>query len=235
VPAPRKSPSDTERRAALSKSLLERYGVLTREAAAAEGIAGGFSSVYPVLKAMEESGQVRRGYFVAGLGATQFALPGADDRLRGERESPEPESAQTLVLAATDPANPYGAALPWPSAAPEGASRPQRAAGAQVVLRAGELLAWIGRTETNLLAFLPAEDPARVAAARDLAGALARLVESGRRRAVLVGKVDGRDPRDSALAPHLVEAGFLHGSRGYLKRLSGQRTADSGRRTADGG
>ena len=223
VPAPRKAPTDTERRAALSRALLERHGVLTREAVAAEGIAGGFSTVYPVLKAMEEAGQVRRGYFVAGLGATQFALAGADDRLRGEREAPEPEAARTLVLAATDPANPYGAALPWPSSsASDAAARPQRAAGAQVVLRSGELLAWIGRTETNLLTFLPADEPARAAAARELARALARLVESGRRRAVLVGKVDGKDPRESPLAPHLVEAGFLHASRGYLKRLSAQ-------------
>ena len=214
-------PSDTERRAALARVLLERHGVLTREAVAAEGIVGGFSTVYPVLKAMEEAGQVRRGYFVAGLGATQFALAGADDRLRGEREAPEPEAARTLVLAATDPSNPYGAALAWPSSsASDGAARPQRAAGAQVVLRSGELLAWIGRTETNLLTFLPADEPARAAAARELARALARLVETGRRRAVLVGKVDGRDPRETPLAPHLVEAGFLHASRGYLKRLS---------------
>ena len=140
-------------------------------------------------------------------------------RTRGSRA----EAARTLVLAATDPANPYGAALPWPSpSASDAAARPQRAAGAQVVLRSGELLAWIGRTETNLLTFLPADEPARVAAARELARALARLVESGRRRAVLVGKVDGKDPRESPVAPHLVEAGFLHASRGYLKRLSAQ-------------
>jgi ATP-dependent helicase Lhr and Lhr-like helicase len=237
VPRPRKAPSETERRTALSRALLERYGVLTREAVGAEGIAGGFSSVYPVLKVMEESGQLRRGYFVAGLGATQFALPGADDRLRGEREAPEPEAARTLVLAATDPANPYGAALPWPIPAPEGAARPQRAAGAQVVLRNGELVAWIGRTETNLLTFLPADEPARSAAAADLARTLGALVETGRRRAVLVGKVDGGDPRQSPIAPHLVGAGFLWGSRGYLKRLSSSPpsppAANGGRRTAD--
>ena len=236
VPRPRKVPSETERRTALSRALLERYGVLTREAVGAEGIAGGFSSVYPVLKVMEESGQLRRGYFVAGLGATQFALAGADDRLRGEREAPEPEAARTLVLAATDPANPYGAALPWPIHAPEGAARPQRAAGAQVVLRNGELVAWIGRTETNLLTFLPADEPARSAAAGDLARALGALVETGRRRAVLVGKVDGGDPRQSALAPHLVGAGFLWGSRGYLKRISSSPPsppANGGRQTPD--
>ncbi len=220
----RKPPSETERRAALVRALLDRHGVVTREAVAAEGIVGGFASVYPVFKAMEEAGQVRRGYFVAGLGATQFALPGADDRLRGQREAPEPDAAQTLVLAATDPANPYGAALAWPQAG-AGDARPQRAAGAQVVLKDGELLAWIGRTETNLLTFLPAEEPDRSAGARDLAKGLSRLVETGRRRAVLVGKVDGRDPRESPLAPHLADAGFLAGSRGYLKRMTPSQTA----------
>jgi ATP-dependent Lhr-like helicase len=189
---------------------------LTREAVAAEGIAGGFSSVYPVLKAMEEAGQIRRGYFVAGLGATQFALPGADDRLRSLREASE--APQPLVLAATDPANPWGAALPWPA----GDARPQRAAGAQVILRDGALLGWIGRAESNLMTFLAAAEPERSAAAEALVGALARVVESGRRRAVLVSKIDGRDPRESPLAPYLNAAGFLSGSRGYLKLIPTQ-------------
>jgi ATP-dependent Lhr-like helicase len=116
-----KMPSPTERRTALARALLERYGVVTREAAHAEGIAGGFSAVYEVLKAMEDAGRVRRGYFVAERGATQFALPGADDRLRAARE---PEGApKIVVLAATDPANPYGASLAWPHV--EEGSRPK--------------------------------------------------------------------------------------------------------------
>ena len=194
--------------------LLERYGVLTREAVHAEGIAGGFSAVYEVLKALEDAGRIRRGYFVAGLGATQFALPGAEDRLRSLREpSEEPE---TLVLAATDPANPYGAALPWP----ETDARPQRAqrGGAQVILRDGALIAYAGRTERNLITFLPSEEPERGHAARAIAGTLTGLVESGRRRALLVAKVDGQAPASSPLGPYLIEAGFLPGSRGYLKR-----------------
>ncbi|MBM3879221.1 MAG: DEAD/DEAH box helicase [Verrucomicrobia bacterium] len=105
-------PSDTERRTALAHQLLARYGVLTREAVLAEGMPGGFATVYEVLKAMADRGQVRQGYFVAGLGATQFALPGAEERLRALRR--KPETPQTLTLAAADPANPYGAALPWP-------------------------------------------------------------------------------------------------------------------------
>ncbi|HEY1250850.1 MAG TPA: helicase-related protein, partial [Thermoanaerobaculia bacterium] len=222
---PRKPPTETERRTALAKILLARYGVLTRESVSAEGIEGGFSAVYPVLKAMEESGQIRRGYFVAGLGATQFAVPGADDRLRASRDaSDEP---QTVVLAASDPANPWGAALPWPA----GEARAQRAAGAQVILRDGVLLGWIGRAESNLFTFLPATDPERGAAAAAVAEALARQVDTGRRRAILVRRVDGQDPRESALAPYLAAAGFFAGSRGYLKKLSVHSSQSSVPRT----
>ena len=124
--------------------LLERNGVLTREAALAEGVEGGFAGVYPVLKALEERGQVRRGYFVAGLGATQFALPGAVDRLRAQRE-PE-RGAKAVVLAATDPAQVYGGALPWP----ESAGRPARAAGSMVVLVEGEAVAYLDRGGRSL-------------------------------------------------------------------------------------
>ena len=207
------APTETERRTALTTSLLERYGVLTREAVHAEDVPGGFSAVYPVAKAMEEAGRVRRGYFVAGLGAAQFALPGADDRLRSLREPSE--DPQTLVLAANDPANPFGAALPWPER--EGA-RPQRAAGAQVILEDGRLVAWLGRAERNLLTYLPETEPERTESAKAVAAALAALVSGGRRRALLVGKIDGDDPAQSPLAPFLREAGFHAGSRGYLMR-----------------
>jgi len=164
---------------------------------------------------MEDAGRVRRGYFVAGLGAAQFALPGADDRLRALREPSE--EPQTLVLAATDPANPYGAAIAWPER--EGA-RPQRVAGAQVVLADGRLVAWISRAERNLLTFLPESDPERTGSARAIASALASLVADGRRRALLIAKVDGADPAASPLASFLAEAGFLPGSRGYLIRAA---------------
>jgi len=215
LPAPSGTP--TERSMALAQVLLSRYGVLTREAVHAEGVQGGFAAVYDVLKAMEESGRARRGYFVAGLGATQFALPGADERLRALRDPPEePEIA---VLAATDPANPYGAMLPWPSRGADGeGARPQRAAGAHVVLVGGELAAWLGRGEQNLLTFLPAEEPERSRRARALANALARLVDSGRRRALLISRVDGEPVQSSALGPLLVAAGFSAGHKGYLKR-----------------
>ena len=99
--------------AALTQQLLARHGVLTREAVSAESVPGGFGIVYPVLKGLEEHGRIRRGYFVAGLGATQFALPGALDLLRSMRDAPD--EVEVAVLAATDPANPYGATLRWPS------------------------------------------------------------------------------------------------------------------------
>jgi ATP-dependent Lhr-like helicase len=109
--------------AALTQQLLARHGVLTREAVAAESVPGGFGIVYPVLKGLEENGRIRRGYFVAGLGATQFAMPGALDLLRSMRDAPD--EAEVAVLAATDPANPYGATLKWPAVAPDGASAGQ--------------------------------------------------------------------------------------------------------------
>jgi len=208
--------SETERRAALVMQLLERYGVLTREVAQTENIPGGFSAIYEVLKAMEENGKIRRGYFVAGRGATQFALPGADDRLRALRQ--EPEQPRTLILAATDPANPYGASLPWPER--EGA-RAGRVAGAQVILHNGHLAAWIGRTERSLLTFLPANEPERGECAEAITRALAELVDEGQRRAVLISKIDGQAPDASALAPYLKAAGFALGSKGFLKRLVG--------------
>ena len=128
-------PTPTEAAHANALQLIERYGVVTREAVLAEGVAGGFAGVYGVLKVLEERGQVRRGYFVDGLGAAQFALPGAVDRLRAARDTPDPaihpESVPApFVLASTDPAQPYGAALAWP----ETAGRPARTATSAVVL-----------------------------------------------------------------------------------------------------
>jgi len=164
---------------------------------------------------------VRRGYFVAGLGGAQFAVPGAEERLRSFRES----SAEplTVVLAATDPANPYGATLAWPRV--DGEGRAQRAAGAQVVLHDGALVGWLGRGEQNLQTFLPDEEPGRTHAARALAHALAAQVDEGRRKAFLIARVDGEDVNASPLAPALKEAGFAPGIKGYLKRAPLARVA----------
>ena len=210
--------SETERRAGIAQQLLERHGVLTREAAAHEVDAGGFSVVYPVLKAMEEAGRIRRGYFVEGLGAVQFAWPGAEDRLRGLRDEDPGEPRSLRVLAATDPANPYGGALPWPEH-PSG--RPQRGAGARVVLHGGALIGFLHRSEATLLTYLPDEEPARSEAARALAEALAARVVQGARRSQLVARIDGADPREHPLRPFLEARGFAPTGRGLLLRTAG--------------
>ena len=182
--------------------LLERYGVLTREAALGEGLEGGFAGVYPVLKALEERGRVRRGYFVAGLGAAQFALPGAVDRLRSHRELTH---RRRVVLAATDPAQPYGAALPWP----ESDGRPARAAGAHVVLIDGELAAYLERGGHSLATF----------GVDGWATALHQLVERGRYRSLEIRKVNGEPVREvESAAEQLREAGFVDGYKGLVYR-----------------
>jgi ATP-dependent helicase Lhr and Lhr-like helicase len=216
LPAPSGTP--TERAAALAQALLARHGVVTREAVQAEDVAGGFAAVYRVLKVMEEGGRARRGYFVAGLGGAQFAVPGAEERLRSFREPASGLPPLTLVIAATDPANPYGATLPWPRKDEDGESRAQRAAGAQVVLHDGALIGWLGRGEHNLHTFLPGEEPAHGQCARALARALAALVDEGRRKALLIARVDGEDVNAARLAPELRAAGFTAGIKGYLKR-----------------
>ncbi len=202
------TPTPTERSYARTLQLLERYGVLTREAVLAEGVPGGFAAVYGVLKALEERGQVRRGYFVAGQGAAQFALPGAVDRLRSEREVAEPDEVEPVVLAATDPAQPYGGALPWP----ESAGRPARVAGALVVLRAGEPVAWLDRRGHHLVTFPAAATDDR------WVDALVRLVKDGRVRSMEIRKIDGEPITASVWLTPLRTAGFADGYKGLTLR-----------------
>jgi ATP-dependent Lhr-like helicase len=210
--APRDSrPStQTERANAVARQLLSRYGVVVREAAAVESIAGGFSAVYPILKAMEEAGRTRRGYFVAGLGATQFATAGALDLLRSFRD--EPDKPEVVMLAATDPANPYGALVNWPE------SGPQRAVGASVILVNGALAAYVGRGEKQLSVYLPEDEPLRGTVARAIAATLASLVREGGRRAILITEVNAAPVSKSAIAPYLAEAGFVPSGLGYQMR-----------------
>jgi ATP-dependent Lhr-like helicase len=203
----------TEKATANAQQLLSRYGVLTREAPGAEGIPGRFSAVYPVLKAMEDAGRVRRGYFVAGLGATQFATAGALDVLRSFRD--EPEEPETVFIAATDPANPYGAIVKWPEANDRNLTR---SVGASVILVNGALAAYHGRGEKQLVTFLPEEEPSRSMTAREVARALASRVEQGTRRALLISEIDGQPVARHALAPFLAEAGFTPSAVGYQKR-----------------
>ena len=203
--------SPTEAAAARAQQLLARYGVLTREVAGAEGIAGGFSAVYDVLKALEDAGRIRRGYFASGVGATQFALPAALDLLRSLKEMPE--DAEVVVLAATDPANPYGTILHWPNAATgeDRARTPTRSAGSLVVMVNGALAAYISRGARQLLAFLPEDEPSRSTTARALARTLARF-------RLLVQEINGIPAGEHPLAAFLIEAGFNPSAMGFQIR-----------------
>jgi len=205
VPLLQPEPTTTESAHARATQLLERHGVLTREAVLAEGAPGGYAGVYGVLRALEESGKARRGYFVDGLGAAQFALPGAVDRLRDLREAErEPE---VVALAAADPAQPYGAALPWP----ESAGRPARAAGAYVVLADGEPSAFLERGARSLLSFERGRDAA-------WPDALVSLVKDGRVRRIELARIDGVTAATSPFAEALRDAGFADGYRGFVLR-----------------
>ena len=199
-------PPPTESALARAHQLLDRYGVVTRETALGEGTEGGFAGVYPVLKALEERGEARRGYFVAGLGAAQFALPGAVDRLRGARTL-EPDAAP-VVLAATDPAQPYGAALGWP----ESPGRPARTAGAHVVLIDGTPAVMVERGGRSLATFEGAES------SDAWIEAIIGLVKDGRLRKLEIAKVDGVAIRDTRWAARLEAAGFAPAYKGMLYR-----------------
>ena len=198
------APTGTQVAHATALQLLERHGVLTREAVLAESVRGGFAGVYGVLKVLEERGTVRRGYFIDGLGAAQFAVPGAVDRLRAAEPLPEP-----IVLAATDPAQPFGATLDWP----ETRGRPARTTGAVVVIDDGEALAWIDLRGHHLVTF-----PASLERTAWV-DALVGLVKDGRTRAIDVRKIDGMahdadDPRVRAICEALCARGFIAGYRG---------------------
>jgi ATP-dependent Lhr-like helicase len=225
-------PTSTEARHALALQLLNRYGVLTREAVAAENVPGGFSAVYDVLKALEESGRIRRGYFVAGLGATQFALPSAVDLLRQLRTEPPIEKPEFVQMAASDPANPYGSVLRWPDlpvTEDDAESAPRvltRAAYAEVVLRNGQLVAWLRRNNPHLLVFLPAEEPERSQVAAGLAHFLSARgqdrMRAGSHQGVLITTINGQPVAAHSMSRFLMDAGFHPGPLGlHLRRIPG--------------
>jgi ATP-dependent helicase Lhr and Lhr-like helicase len=197
------APDPIARRRVLAELLLERYGIVTRELVLAEGVQGGFAALYDSLAALETLGVCRRGYFIEGLGGAQFALPGAVERLRAQREL---AAAPPLVLAASDPAQPYGAALPWPSV--EEGRRPARLAGAYVVLAGAEPAMYLEASGRGLLTFATGE-PLRVALT-----ALADAVRGGQiRRRLELERIDGQPVLGGALEPLLVELGFRTGPR----------------------
>jgi ATP-dependent Lhr-like helicase len=214
APLLRGSADPGARRRALAELLLERYGVLTREQVLAEGVPGGFSAIYPELSQLETLGIARRGYFVEGMGGAQFALPGAVERLRSRRDRDEPP----LVLSAVDPAQPFGATLPWPEpprerepdrTAQSPSRRPQRVAGAYVVLMAGEPVLYLERSGRALQTLVPVDDPRTEPALR----ALVEQVRAGRIKRLGLERVNGEPAFTSPLAALLLALGFHEGPR----------------------
>ncbi|MFC5063410.1 DEAD/DEAH box helicase [Actinomycetospora atypica] len=216
---PDREPEVTRRAQARTESFLERHGVLTRGALDTERVTGGFSGIYPVLRAMEESGRCRRGYVVEGLGAAQFAVPGAIDRLRAtSRDDDGSAKGQgSLVLAATDPAQPWGAALEWPPtrASQDGGTnhRPGRKAGALVVLTDGEPTIYVERGGKSLLSFTDDLELLTTAA-----NALSAAVRDGSLGGLSVERTDGSGALDGVLAEALSEAGFRNSPKGLRIR-----------------
>ena len=195
---------------ALAELLLERQGIVTRDSVRGEGIPGGYGAVYGQLRALETLGVCRRGYFVEGLGGAQFALPGAVERLR-ELRPREGEEPEPLVLAAADPAQPYGAALPWPKRA---GARAARVAGAQVVLLGGEAALFVERGGRSLVPLRdPEEEWLRVALT-----ALVTHVKHGGAKRLAVERFDGEPVGETEIMPLLLEVGFLAGPRRAVLR-----------------
>jgi ATP-dependent helicase Lhr and Lhr-like helicase len=197
-------------RRALAELMLERQGIVTRDGVRAEGVPGGYGAVYGELKALETLGLCRRGYFVEGLGGAQFALGGAVERLRELRPT-DGEESEALVLAAADPAQPYGAALPWPKRA---GARAARVAGAQVILLGGEPALYVERGGRSLV---PLREPEEEWL-RDALSALVAHVKSGGAKRLAVERFDGQPVIDSEVISMLIDAGFVAGPRRAVLR-----------------
>jgi ATP-dependent Lhr-like helicase len=232
---PKESISFTEYAAATAQQMLVRYGIAIRENVNSEGVQGGYSAIYPALRTMEESGWIRRGMFVAGMGAAQFATTAAIDMLRSLRHAPE--QTETVHLAASDPANPYGAMLPWPRAASDGeggAHGMARAAGASVVLIDGELAAFVRRRNPAVRVFLPGDEPERSHSAAALARKLAGIasVRQGRRSGLLIETINDEAAAKHFLASFLEEAGFVPSMAGYHLRRAMPPIEDEAEETA---
>jgi ATP-dependent Lhr-like helicase len=215
-------------RHAVAQQLFNRYGVVFRETAHVEELPGGFSAIYDVLKAMEESGKIRRGYFAADLGATQFAVPAAVDLLRSLRTNAgvqtDSDRMELVQVAATDPANPYGGLLRWPAGGDAGSSL-TRSVGARVILCNGYLVAYSRRGNSNLQVFLPEDEPQRTAFARSLANFLFERVQHQEnaieaRGGILITTINGTPVAEHWMARFLVDAGFTAGAMGFNVRRS---------------
>ena len=202
----------SERRRTLAELLLERYGIVTREQVLAEGIKGGFATLYDTFAQLETLGVCRRGYFIEGMGGAQFALPGAVERLRSVPLR-EGEKLATLVLAAADPAQPYGAALPWPKRDGQ-ERRPARVAGAYVVLVDQQPALYVERGGRGLITLLDGPHATgRSEAIETALGALADAVRTGRVRKLSLERIDGEPAISSPHLAALAELGFQAGPR----------------------
>jgi ATP-dependent Lhr-like helicase len=222
--------SATEWSANVAQQLLVRHGIVMRETAVAEDVAGGYSAVYPALKQMEESGWIRRGMFIAGLGAAQFAMTAAVDLLRSlsGRAVTDDRKPEAIFLAATDPANPYGALLSWPRTDDEAQHGMSRSSGASVVLVDGALTAYLRRRNPALRVFLPEEEPERTRYARALAAELARIAlryQQTSRHGLLIGEINGAPAREHLLSRSLLEAGFVETPLGLQMRRADRKAA----------
>jgi ATP-dependent Lhr-like helicase len=216
---PVREPDPTRRAHARTEAFLERHGVLTRGALETERVTGGFSGIYKVLRGMEDSGQVVRGYVVEGLGAAQFAAKGAVDRLRALSDTGSVQfknsrdATSAVVLAAADPAQPYGAALPWPAATGDTKHRPARKAGALAVLVDGVPVLYVERGGRSLLTFTESQEPLRAAAR-----ALSTAVREGWLGHLAVQRADGEHALGTDLSGILQEAGFRATPKGLRLR-----------------
>jgi ATP-dependent Lhr-like helicase len=203
----------------VTRQLLTRHGIVTRECVSLDPVPGGFATLYPVLRRLEDTGRVRRGYFVAGLGGAQFAEAGAIDRLRAERDAPE--TPVVVTLSSTDPANPYGALVEWPRWMDASAVRASRTAGARVVLVDGACVAWIARGDRHLLAALPDEPREQARRVSALARELVRLARDPRtdRPGWLLAEVNGQPAAASPIAAAFTAEGFSATGGGLQLRV----------------
>jgi len=220
---------------AIAQQLLARHGVLTRDVTAIEHLPGGFSALYPVLRRLEETGRIRRGYFVAGLGAAQFAQPGAIDLLRDARDARD-DVPTTVTMSAADPANPFGVLAPWPVLPAADARGATRMAGARIVMVDGRLACWIARGDHHLIVSLPEHEPDRSRAGRAMARELVRLAWQAPdgQRGWLIATINDQPAVTDPASQFLIEAGFAATHEGLQLRIP-KRSQETGPRTEDPG
>jgi ATP-dependent Lhr-like helicase len=231
---PAASASTTAWATAMAHQLLARHGMVTRDVTAIEQLPGGFAAIYPVLRRLEETGRIRRGYFVAGLGAAQFAQPGAVDLIRDARD--ERDEVVVVTISATDPANPFGVLIPWPlrpgeAGAPSSASRAgqaTRTAGARVVIVNGRAAAWISRGDRQLVVCLPEDEPERSKVGRAMAKEMVELAWRAPegRRGWLIEEINGAPAIEDPASQYLLEHGFTSTAMGLQLRVPRRQAAE---------